>query len=106
MRKTKVNKGKHVIDKLNARKLSDKKSKTNLNIIDGSIQINLSNNIVVNKKGSYDQNLSRGQPVSHNASIRGKIFKILELTKTVQMKQTNPSHVERRPNRKISKYKT
>jgi len=69
-RKTKVNKGKHVIDKLNARKLSDKKSSTNLNIIDGAIQINLSNNIVVNKKGSYDQNVTKGQAVSHNSSIR------------------------------------
>ena len=36
----------------------------NMRFVDGSIHINLSNNIVVSKKNSYDQNL-KGQPTSH-----------------------------------------
>ena len=63
-----------MIDKLNARKLNDKKSCSNLNIIDRSIQINLSNNIVVNKKGSYDQNISKPAAGTHNASVSCRIY--------------------------------
>lgn len=84
-RKIKANKGKHVIDKINdrSRKLSsNQKSGGNLHFIDGAIQINLSNNIVVSKKGSYDQNLTKGQQVaSHNSSIRCKIFVMKNLQK-------------------------
>lgn len=82
-----------MIDKLNSRKLSDKKSNGNLNIIEGPIQINLSNNIVVNKKGSYDQNITKGQAVSHNSSIRCTKIHYLELTKTVQMKQISSNQI-------------
>lgn len=72
-RKVKVNKGRHVIDKINekSRKLSsNQKSGSNLHFVEGSIQINLSNNIVVSKKGSYDQHLTRKEAGSHNSSIR------------------------------------
>lgn len=73
-RKTKVNKGRHVIDKLtnekNKKPGANQKSGGNLHFVDGSIQINLSNNIVVNKKGSYDQHIARKEAGSHNSSIR------------------------------------
>jgi len=54
-----------------------------LHIIEGSIQINLSNNIVVNKKGSYDQSVNKNHPISHDNSIKGTRYYIQELTKTV-----------------------
>jgi len=38
---------------------SNQKSGSNLHFVEGSIQINLSNNIVVSKKGSYDQHLTK-----------------------------------------------
>ena len=73
-RKVKVNKGRHVIDKLtsdkNKKPGANQKSGGNLHFVDGSIQINLSNNIVVSKKGSYDQHISKKEPGSHNSSIR------------------------------------
>ena len=73
-RKAKVNKGRHVIDKLtnekNKKPGANQKSGGNLHFVDGSIQINLSNNIVVNKKGSYDQHIARKEQGSHNSSIR------------------------------------
>ena len=76
-RKAKPNsKSRHVIEKYNerARKLSDKKGP--LQFAEGAIQINLSNNIVVSKKSSYDQNLSRNNPISHDNSIRGSTHSI------------------------------
>ena len=89
-RKAKINKGRHVLDKMpeKNRKLSNnnQKSGSNLHFVDGAIQINLSNNIVVNKKGSYDQHLHKKDPGSHNSSIRCRLIPYLELTKTVNMK--------------------
>ena len=66
-----TSKSKQIIDKVHERrKMSEKQDKKqanankNMRFVDGSIHINLSNNIVVSKKNSYDQNL-KGQPTSH-----------------------------------------
>lgn len=71
-----TSKSKQIIDKVNERrKMSEKQDRKqannkNMRFVEGSIHINLSNNIVVSKKNSYDQNL-KGQPSSHEASIKG-----------------------------------
>lgn len=72
-RRSKGSKNKNVIEKFNdrARKMSEKRSDKNTHFIEGAIQINLSNNIVVSKKNSYDQNLNRANPISNDSSIRG-----------------------------------
>ncbi len=77
-RKTKLNKGKHIIDKLNerARKLSEKQTNGNGNFVESAIEINLSNNAIVNKKNSYDNHLTKHHPSSHDSSFKGIFFMI------------------------------
>ena len=74
-RKTKLNKGKHIIDKLNerARKLSEKQTNANANFVESAIEINLSNNAIVSKKNSYDNHLTK-HPGSHDSSIKCNLF--------------------------------
>jgi hypothetical protein len=54
-----------------ARRPSEKQNSKQTHFAEGAIQINLSNNIVVSKKNSYDQNLLRHHHPSNDSSIRG-----------------------------------